>query len=277
MIVIDYSEGIKITTGNLNGIFKPEQLPLKFEIKKVVSKEIAWTTELNSNMWATYPINEINDVVVNDNQNNLITRYYWDVIKHGSIFYKSLWFYCKSLVNSGKQPYGVVIGTHDGEFGEWVPLVKNYLSDMLLIEGSTEQFVKLSEYYGNKSGITLMNEIITPQGGKAVFFEGGRGYTNSVVERVIRSWEKEEIKSTWRNSKDINTILTYENRFVDWLHLDVEGLDAKLLKSINLPLPPFIIFEDYNLIPDEKTDIYQYLSSLGYNLHSESGICMATK
>lgn len=277
MIDIDYSDGIKITTGNLNGIFKVDQLPLKFEIKNVISKEVVWSTELNSHMWASYPINEIKDVVVKDNQGNFITQFYWDIIKHGSIFYKSLWLYCKALINSGKQPYGIVIGTHDGEFGEWVPLTRNFLSDMLLIEGSEKQFFKLTENYGNRNNITLLNQIVTPEGGEVEFFEGGRGYTNSIVERVIRSWEKEEIKSSQRQSIDIDSILKFESRDVDWLHLDVEGLDAKLIKGIKGNLPPFIIFEDYNLPTEETDDIFQYLTSLGYNLHSESGICMATK
>ena len=148
MINIDYSDGkIKITTEDLNKVFKSEQLPLKFEIKKTISKEILWHTNLSSFMWATYPENEINDVVVTDAQGNFVYQYYWDVLQHGSIFYKSLWLYCKSLINMGKKPKGLVIGTHDGEFGEWVPLIRHFMSDMLLIEGSSEQYNKLVKNY----------------------------------------------------------------------------------------------------------------------------------
>jgi hypothetical protein len=97
MIDIDYSNGkIKINTGDLTGLFT--NLPLKFKIKKVISKEIVWETSLYSFMWAEFGTNEINDVVVEDSLGNFVYQYHWDVIQHGSIFYKSLWLYCKSLI-----------------------------------------------------------------------------------------------------------------------------------------------------------------------------------
>ena len=273
MIDINYNDGIKITTGDLTKLFRPSELPLKFEIKSVASKRVIWSTELDSNMWAHYPETEINDVIVKDKNNNFIYQYYWDVLKHGSIFYKSLWLYCKNLINHGKKPKGLVIGTHDGEFGEWVPLVTNFMSDMILIEGSDENYNKLKSNYEGKSGLQLINTIVTPKGGMVQFFEGGRGYTNSIVERVIRNWETEEINVTSKFSNSINQYLTKD---IDWLHLDVEGLDAVLIKGSET-LPNFIIFEDFNLLPDEKNDINNYLSNKGYSLHSESGICMASK
>jgi hypothetical protein len=273
MIDINYNDGIKITTGNLLQIFKQDQLPLKFEIKNVVSKNVIWSIELDSNMWAHYPETEINDVVVKDKNNNFIYQYYWDVLKHGSFFYKSLWLYCKSLINKNIKPKGLVIGTHDGEFGEWVPLVRNFMSDMILIEGSEPQFNKLKSNYEGKQGITIINTLITEKGGMVEFFEGGRGYTNSVVERVIKNWEIEKISSTKKISKSINEFLTPD---INWLHLDVEGLDGSLIMASNY-LPKFIIFEDFNLLEEEKIKLNTFLKNKGYKLHSESGICMANK
>ncbi len=280
MIKIDYSEGnIKMNTSDLRGIFKSEQLPLKFKIKKVVSKEVIWETNLNSNMWAIFPSNEINDVVVEDAQGNFIYQYYWDVLQHGSVFYKSLWMYCKGLINDGKKPKGLVVGTHDGEFGEWVPLVKNFMSDMLLVEGSEKQFNKLSQNFKGKQGVSFLNELITTDGSEVEFFEGGAGYTNSIVKRVIDHWETEEIHSSKRKSTSINDLI--KNNLggkVDWIHLDVEGLDAKLLMSLNEEyIPNFIIFEDFNLLVDEKQEIIDWFSLRGFNLYSEGGICMAKK
>lgn len=283
MINIDYNEGrIKITTEKLNDIFRQDELPLKFEIKKVISKEIVWTTNLGSHMWAVYPENEINDVVVHDAKGNFVTQYYWDVLKHGSIFYKSLWLYCKSLINQGNKPRGLVIGTHDGEFGEWVPLVRNFMSDMVLVEGSQPQYDKLVKNYQNKEGMKLIHSIITPDGGDVEFFEGGRGYTNSVVERVIRNWETEEIKSSKRSSISFNGLIeenfTSFGHKLDWLHLDVEGLDVKLLLSMKPEfIPNFIIFEDFNLSEDDKVLIDLWIRKNGFSKHSENGICMLNK
>lgn len=273
MINVEYTDGIKITTGDISKVFKNSQLPLKFQIKNSISKKIVWEVELYDNMWAHYAQNEIFDVVVVDKNNKFITQYYWDLFKHGSIFYKSLWLYCKGLINNGKNPKGLVIGTHDGEFGEWVPLVKNFMSEMILIEGSEETFKKLKTNYEDKQSLTLINTIITSDGRDVEFFEGGRGYTNTIVERVIRNWETEEINSTIKKSESINNYLKSD---IDWLHLDVEGLDAELIMGSNF-LPNFIIFEDYNLLPDKKTEVYNYLTKLDYSLLSDSGICMANK
>ena len=279
MVNFDYSGNqIKITTEDLSRVFTSDQLPLRFEIKKTVSSEVVWTTNLNSYMWATYPENEINDVVVYDAKGNYIYRYYWDVMKHGSIFYKSMWLYCKGLINQGIKPYGLVIGTHDGEFGEWVPLVRNYLSEMTLVEGSEVQYNKLLKNYERKSGVNFIYNIVTPNGGEVEFFEGGKGYTNSVVERVIRSWEKEEIHSTKRNSVSINDLILTLNRKLDWLHLDVEGLDVKLLLSLKEEyIPNFIIFEDFNLSEEDSHIINKWIEVKKFTKHSQDGICMITK
>lgn len=282
MININYDEGVKVETGHLSKILSPDQLPIKVEIKNIVSKKVVWSTQLGEFMWASYPNNEMVDVIIKDKKDNFIYHYYWDVLSHGSIFYKSLWLYCKGLVNQGIKPNGLVIGTHDGEFGEWCPLVRNYLSDMVLVEGSKKQFDKLVENYSGKQGLTLIHDLITTDGENVEFFEGGAGYTNSVVERVIKGWEKEEIKSTIRESTSINKLIhdNFESKGkkIDWIHLDVEGLDAKLIMSMKEEyLPNFIIFEDYNLVPEEKTNFMNWLASRGYLSKSEGGICLSTR
>jgi len=280
MIDIDYGEGqIKINTKYLSGVLTEEQLPLIIKIKNSISKDVIWETRLDSNMWASYPENELKDVIVEDSNGNLIYCYNWDVIQHGSIFYKSLWLYCKGLINKGEKPVGLVIGTHDGEFGEWVPLAKNFMSDMLLVEASETQFNRLTTNYKGKPGLSFLQELITTDGEDVEFFEGGKGYTNTVVKRVIDYWETEEVHSTNRTSISINQLIK-DNFYkkLDWLHLDVEGLDAKLLMSLESEtLPNFIIFEDFNLNPEEKIEITSWFENQNYQLHSEGGICMSIK
>lgn len=113
------------------------------------------------------------------------------------------------------------------------------------------------------------------------FMREGLGYTNSVVERVIKYWETEEITSVVKPSISLNSlILTMLNGELDWLHLDVEGLDSKLIMSIDetkIRLPNFIIFEDFNLNEIQKNEIYDYLKIRGYVLKSDGGICEALR
>jgi hypothetical protein len=273
MITVKYSNEIRIDTGDLSHAFTKDQLPLRFNVVKSVNDDIIWGVDLDSNMWATYPTPELNDVLVTDKIGNEIHRYQWNVFEHGSIFHKALYFYCYNLINKGITPQGVAIGTHNGEFGEWVPVALDTLSNILLVEGSEKQFEELMGNYRLNKNVSWMNEIITPDGKSMTFYEGGRGYTNSVVERVIRNWETEEIHSTIRETISINQIV---NENIHWLHLDVEGLDAKLIMALEI-LPKMIIFEHENLEPGEQDIVNRWLRERKYSIVSEGGISIATK
>ena len=276
MIKIVYgSEGIRIDVGEISKYSK--NLPFRANIRKTVSGELQWGTDLHDGWFATFPSTEMFDVEILDSKGSPVYYKRWDIMEHGTDFYKSLWVYCKGLISNGKIPNGLVIGTHDGEFGEWVPVVQSRISKVLLIEGSQNQYDKLSHNYSGNSLVKTMKEIITPDGGEVEFFEGGAGYTNSVVERVIRDWETEEIKSTIYSSISVNDLIS-ENfkEGLDWLHLDIEGLDAKIIMAIE-NLPNYIIFEDHNLQQEEKFEIYDYLENRGFKTKSSGGICEAVR
>jgi hypothetical protein len=276
MIKVTYdSSGIRIDIGEVSKY--NNNLPLRVNIIKSLSGEFQWGTELNDGWFATFPNTEMFDVEILDSKGVPIYYKRWDVMEHGTDFYKSLWIYCKKLISNGKIPKGLAIGTHDGEFGEWVPVVKNKLSEVLLVEGSQTQYDRLVQNYSKNSLVKTRKEIVTPDGKDVIFFEGGEGYTNSVVEKVIRKWETEEIKSTFSPSISINNLILENFKGgLDWIHLDVEGLDAKLIMAID-NLPNFIIFEDDNLPEDEKDEIYGYLMNRNYSIKSFGGICEAVK
>jgi FkbM family methyltransferase len=280
MISVTYSsEGIKVEVGSVKK-YNPNQ-PFILKINKHVSGETQWETNLSDGWFATFPSTEMYDVVLVDSKNNVLYSKKWDVMENGNHFYKSLWFYNKSILAQGRVPSGLVIGTHDGEFGEWVPIVLRKECNVLLVEASDKQHQKLTKNYKNNSSVKIIQDLITPDGGDVEFFEGGEGYTNTVVEKVIRHWEKQEIHSTKKSSTSItDLILSQFNGKLDWLHLDVEGLDAKLIMSIDenkIKLPNFIIFEDYNLSDDEKSQIYTWLKNRQYGIFSDSGICEAVR
>jgi FkbM family methyltransferase len=280
MIQVTYNkDGIRVEVGVISKY--NENTPFTLNIKKHVSGEIQWSTILSDNWYATYPNTEMFDVELRDSKNNIVYTKKWDVMEHGNHFYKSLWIYNKSLISNGKFPKGLVIGTHDGEFGEWVPIVLKNECQVVLVEASDKQFGVLNKNYGNRSLVTLVNDLVTPNGGEVEFFEGGEGYTNTIVEDVIRHWEKEEIKSTKRDSISITDLILEKcGGQIDWLHLDVEGLDSQLIMGIDttrVNLPKFIIFEDYNLSEEKKKEIYNWFYNEGYDIRSEGGICEAVK
>jgi FkbM family methyltransferase len=280
MIQVTYNkDGIRVEVEVISKY--NENTPFTLNIKKHVSGEIQWSTILSDNWYATYPNTEMFDVELRDSKNTIVYTKKWDVMEHGNHFYKSLWIYNKSLISNGKFPKGLVIGTHDGEFGEWVPIVLKNECQVVLVEASDKQFGVLNKNYGNRSLVTLVNDLVTPNGGEVEFFEGGEGYTNTIVEDVIRHWEKEEIKSTKRDSISITDLILEKcGGQIDWLHLDVEGLDSQLIMGIDttrVNLPKFIIFEDYNLSEEKKKEIYNWFYNEGYDIRSEGGICEADK
>lgn len=272
--VIYNSDGIKVEVSNISKVNK--NLPWTLNIKKHVSGEIQWSTIMEDFWVATYPNIEMFDVEIIDSRGFIIYTKKWNIVEHGNFFYKSLWLYNKSLIKEGKFPKGLVIGTHDGEFGEWVPSVLNRECKVTLVEASDNQYNKLVENYKNNSLVTTIKNLVTPNGGDVDFFEGGAGYTNSVVERVINHWEKEKITTNKKSSISTNDLIKkYCDGQIDWLHLDVEGLDAKLLLSLEPNLiPNFIIYEDYNLEQQENLELLNFMKEMGFSIKSENGICL---
>lgn len=280
MVDIKYSsDGIIVVVGEILK-FNNNQ-PYKVQITKHVSGDIQWETDLYDNWYAHYPNTEMFDTKIIDYRGNPVYIKRWDLFENGNQFYKSLWLYNQNLISNGKFPKGLVIGTHDGEFGEWVPLVLNRKCYTVLVEASDKQYGKLRRNYLSNSTIKPLKSLVTPNGGEVEFFEGGEGYTNSVVERVIKHWEKEEVTSSKKESISITDLIINEcGGQIDWLHLDVEGLDAKLIMGIDeklVNLPNYIIFEDFNLLPNDKEEIYNWLKVRGYMINSEGGISDAIR
>ncbi len=269
MIDITYNHpNIRIDTKEVSKLYS---LPLKVEIVTHVSKRVQWSCEVKDNSWATFSNDSIFDVVIKDANNKIIINREFNVLEDGSYLDKVLYLYCQNLNN----PQGLAIGSHDGEFGEWVLPTLGNLTKTTLVEASTPQFTKLTENYKNFSNVDLIQNLVTTDGSKVEFFEGGKGYTNSVKENVIRSWEKEEINSNLRESISINSLInqTSPNRKLDWLHLDIEGYDAEILKAINMDLlPNFIIFEHNNLLMEDKLRLENYLIDLGYHLNRDDAV-----
>ena len=115
---------------------------------------------------------------------------------------------------------------------------------------------------------------VTKDGKPTPFWEGGKGYTNSIVKRVPEAQEIEPINPTVYPSININKLI---NDKTDWLHLDVEGYDHILIKSLK-NLPNCIIFEWENLLTEELKDIKNFLTNKGYKLDFENNVsCLALK
>jgi len=274
MIKINYStDNIRIETHNLTAVFNSEQLPLHFDFVRQVNGKKIWDIRLNSNSWATFPDTEMIDVTVKDNSGSNLITHRWNVITDGTFPYQKLWNYCKLNPNSK----GVVVGTHNGEFGEWVPVAIDKLSEITLIEASEKQFNELIKNYSSYDNLKFINQLVTKDGTDTVFYEGGKGYTNTVVKRVIDYWETEPITETVRESIKFSDLITPD---VNWVHTDVEGIDFELIMSLTdkqLSHLDIIIYEYNNSSDKERELINNFLIEKGFQTYREKGVSIAFK
>ena len=258
MINISYNRDDNSTRIELNNLtLIKEHLPLKIQFKNIISKEIHYETELKDHCWAEWKGAElITDVLVYSNTGKLLHEHKWDVTINGDIHEKMLWFYLKGRQLQGKKSNGLVIGSHDGRNGHWIYPVKHNLTDATLIDGSDRQFKKLEENYFDCLNTNFKNTIVTTDGSDVEWYQGGEGYTDTVIPSVINEWlSPTEVTKSYRKSVSINDLMNDQN--YDWLHLDVEGLDGDLILALKHK-PNLIIYEDENLdvITKAKLDVW---------------------
>jgi len=274
MIKINYNkENIQITTLNLEDVFSESQLPLHFTFVRQVNNKKLWDIRLMANSWATFPDTEMVDVIINDNTGKHLFTRKWNVLMEGSLIYQKLWNFCNNIENSK----GLVIGTHNGEFGEWVPTALKEQSEMVLVEASKKQFEELCNNFKYNKRVSLMNELVTADGEDVLFYEGGLGYTNTILKRVIEYWETEPITESLRSSIKFSDLITPD---INWVHMDVEGIDIQLIMSLSdekLDQLGLIIYEYNNSGPEERVTIQNYLTEKGFTNYMEGGVGMAFK
>ena len=255
MINISYNRDNNLTRVELNNLsLIKTHLPLKIQFKNIISNEIHYETELQDYWWTEWRGGEfITDVLIYSSNGTLLHEYKWDVINHGDEIEKMLWFYLKSRQTQGIKSNGLVIGSHDGRNGHWIYPVKHKLTDVTLIDGSDKQFANLVENYKNQYHVETLNTVVTVDGSDVEWYQGGEGYTDTVVPSVINSWlDSSKIKKSYRKSIAINDLMKDKN--YDWLHLDVEGLDGDLILALESK-PNLIIYEDENLDIITKTKL----------------------
>ena len=277
MINIKYTRENNITLlecGHMDHI--KSYLPLTAKFVNIVSGEIHFESELNSFSWCSWQGAElITDILVYTSEGKLLYEWKWDVVVHGDEIEKSLWFYLKSRNDSGIVSNGLVIGSHDGRNGHWIYPIKKNISSATLIDGSKKQFKDLKKNYKDYQNVKLKNTIVTVDGSDVTWYQGGEGYTDTIKEGFIDKWiDQKEITKTTQSSISINTLMKDEQ--FDWLHLDVEGIDADLILGLE-EKPNVIIYESMNLTQEETTRLKVWFDEFKYRTIVIGGNTMATK
>lgn len=276
MINISYNRFLNQTGVEIGDLTPIGGGPIKVVFKNIISEEVHFSQVLNSNTWCRWSGAElITDVLIYNHKDNLIHQHKWDVLRDGDEIEKSLWMYLKNRKIQGVKSKGLVIGTHDGRNGHWIYSIKDKLSDAFLIDGSEKQFENLRKNYEWFENVKMLNIIVTPKGGIVEWFQGGEGYTDTVVSDLIHDW-LDESQITKIQKDSISFVkLTNENDF-DWIHLDVEGIDGDLILSLE-KLPNVIVYESMNLSREMESDLENWFEKNGYTTLVCNGNTMATK
>lgn len=276
MIKVTYNRFANTTGVEVGDLTPLGNKPITVEFKNIISNEIHYTQTLSSNTWCKWSGAElITDIYFYSSDRNLIHKHKWDILVDGDEIEKSLWFYLMNRKTQGIKSKGLVIGTHDGRNGHWIYSIKHKLSDALLIDGSDKQFEDLRKNYEWFENVKMLNTIVTPNGGLVEWYQGGEGYTDTVVSDLIHDW-LDESQITKIQKDSISFVkLTNENDF-DWIHLDVEGIDGDLILSLE-KLPNVIVYESMNLSNKMKSDLETWFKKNGYTTLVCNGNTMATK
>ena len=128
--------------------------PINFRVFSSVSGKTQWKSDLSPGCWSYYGMitNTISQIT---RKGETLCEFVWDTFLHGDLAhqYMMLW----AIENKGS--FGITIGTHNGENGEWVEPIRKGLIEGILVEASVPQFLELSENYVGERYDTIFTSI----------------------------------------------------------------------------------------------------------------------
>ncbi len=277
MINFKYDRYTNATSVSVNDMTQiSNNLPLTLKLKNIITGEIHFEHQFWPNVWVHWTGAElITDILIYDSTGELIFEKKWDVTEYGDLVEKDLWYYLKGRKNKGLKSNGLVIGTHDGRNGHWIYPIKHGLSTATLVDGSDNQYIELKQNYYNNPFVETKNLIVTTDGSDVEWYQGGEGYTDTVVKELIESWLVDKpITKTSRKSVAINQLMSEQE--YDWLHLDVEGIDGDLILCLE-QRPNVIIYESMNLPQEMNNKLTEWFTTNQYITITDNGNTIAKK
>lgn len=249
---------------DLKPFFPESELPLNIKVMSCVTGDVTYNVETNGNIWLEKNNFYFEDIKIYSKNGVLVWQKLWDILEEEEYkFFK--------LLNSYKNSKGIVVGAHDGTYGEWITMLNNPNNELLLIEPAEPQFNKLKKTFADKKNVKLLNILVSCEGGEIEFYEERSGFFNSTNKAHLENFFKPDtIKVVKKNS--ISLVQLLQENFVnclDWLHFDTESYDAQLILSLkNHPnlLPKTIVFEHNHLKSDEKYELEIFLRQENYKI-----------
>jgi|LakMenEpi03Aug12_release.lakeMendotaPanAssembly.Ray.scaffolds.fasta_scaffold209386_2 FkbM family methyltransferase len=232
---------------------------------------IIWSTRIpDSNIWCELPNSRNLDIRIIDNKGEIVLNHIWQDNFNSDICELKFIEWCKFFISQeNKQPKGIVIGSHNGLTGEWVNANnKNLIGSTLLIEPNKKPFHQLVSNYQNDFKFSFKNILVSENGGYIDFYTDENEDSESsstILSNIHKNHSNVITKHLY--SRTLNDLIVEFSP--DWIHLDVEGLDGKLLLSVpddTIKNLKFIIWEDIHLSDEEKDLLNNKLSNKGFSI-----------
>jgi FkbM family methyltransferase len=219
--------------------------------------------------WYTWPYSRNQDIRVIDNNGDLILNKVWKYSNNSDIVEIEFINWCRDFIFiNGRNPNGIVIGSHNGLGGEWVEAYKQELiGNTILIEPNIVPFHQLVSNYQSDNRFTFKQVVVSETNGFVDFYTDDEGISesSSLIQDNI-------LKNHSVSSKKVVKSLTPDDIFnnnIQWLHIDAEGYDARIILLIDdkhVENLRFIIWEHIHLSVEEKESLKLKLESIGFRV-----------
>jgi hypothetical protein len=242
---------------------------ITFKVFSTISGETLWESALLPGHWSYFGmISNTTSHIIRGQE--ILCEFIWDTFLHGDLAhqYMMLW----AIENKGS--HGLVIGTHNGETGEWVQPIRETKLSALLVEASDPQFSDLTKNYSQIKNCKFLKSLITTEGGEITFWESGdASYANSIIKDHVTKISGSTPNGKIMDSISLNSLIEGQEKEVKWIHLDVEGIDTDLILSIsdkNMSVLDLLIYETINTTDEKKEICKSFLENYGFSI-KESG------
>ena len=190
------------------------------------------------------------------------------------------------LVGRTNIRFFVQVGSNDGKKND--PLYPYVLRDGwkgILVEPDPVNFQNLQKTYSQHSGLIFENVGIAPVNGELLFYKIKEVTTGEPVwYDQLGSFDQHTFLKNISYQKDLINrvetlvlpVITFDEllakhaiEHVDLLHIDAEGFDYRILRSINFERHPvrLLIFEGEWMTQFELKEIIKYLRRFSYSIY----------
>lgn len=232
---------------------------------------ISWQTQVeNHGIWVQGPTTIDLNIRILDKNDDLVFLYDSIYSELSDVVEKTFINWCRSFIASnGIKPTGLAIGTNDGAFGEWVEAYnQNLIGTTLLVEPNLNAFLQLTTRYSNSQIFKFKKCAVSDVDGEVVFYTDPK-QTSEVSSLSHEHCLKHNYNFDSITVKSFTPKTLIGNNIPDWIHIDAEGYDGKIILLFDdeiLNKTKFILWEHLHLKTEESELIFQRLNNFGFQI-----------